>query len=147
MLRDKKIQIAQMLLDKKLITKEQLDAAILKQKTTNKKLGELLVELGYIESQKLYHVLSEQLHIPYVDLKNYFIDPELVKLLPEFYARHFRAIVLNRDKNTLVIGMADPQNLIAHDEIDLIAIFISGKRKCPTCNNTEENKCCNIYAV
>ena len=120
MRRGKKSFIAEILLSHQLITPEQLQTAIEQQKKTDKKIGQILVELGYIEEEKLLELLSQQLHIPYIDLKLFSLDPEIIKLLPEFYARHFRAIVLKDELDDLLVGMVDPQDLIAHDEIERI---------------------------
>ncbi|EKD71869.1 MAG: hypothetical protein ACD_46C00080G0004 [uncultured bacterium] len=120
MRRIKKTQIAEMLLEHQLITKEQLETAIAQQKTSDKKIGQILVDLGYVEENKFLELLARQLEIPFVDLKSYTLQPDLVKLLPEFYARHFRAIVLKREGDAYLIGMADPQNLLAYDEFERI---------------------------
>src|SRR5688500_4464291 len=113
MRRVKKTYIAEMLLDKQLITQEQLQTAIEEQKKTDKKIGQILVELGFIEENQLLTLLSEQLHIPFIDIKNFTLDPTLIRLLPEFYARHYRAIVLKREGDELLVGMVDPQDLVA----------------------------------
>lgn len=120
MLQNKKTYIAQMLLDKGLITKDQLETAVALQKSTDKKIGQILIELGYITEEKLLQLLSEQLKIPLIDLKTYPLQPELIQLLPEFYARHFRAIILNEDGDKYLVGMVDPQDLLAQDEIERI---------------------------
>jgi MSHA biogenesis protein MshE len=120
MIRGKKTYIAELLLSNHLITKEQLDYALNMQKKSDKKIGEILVDLGYVEENKLLNLIASQLNIPYIDLKNYPLDHELVKLLPEFYARHFRSIILKKEDNVYLIGMTDPQDLIAIDEIERI---------------------------
>lgn len=120
MLSNKKLFIAEMLLEKGLITKDQLDTAINLQKSTDKKIGQILIELGYIKEDKLLQLLAEQLNLEFIDLKTYPLQPELIKLLPEFYARHFRAIILNEDDSSYLIGMVDPQDLLAQDEIERI---------------------------
>ncbi len=117
MIRNKKIYIAEILLSNHLITQDQLNIALELQKKTDKKIGQILVELGYIEETKLFETLSEQLHVPYIDLKNYTLDPAVVKLLPEYYARHFRAIVLKSEVDDLLVGMVDPQDFFALDEM------------------------------
>lgn len=120
MLRNKKLHIAEMLLQKGIITQEQLDNALTIQKTTDKKIGQILIDLGYIKEEKLLQLLAEQFNVSLIDLKTYPLQPELVKLLPEFYARHFRAIILNEEDNSYLVGMADPQDLLAQDEIERI---------------------------
>ncbi len=120
MRRGKKSYIAELLLQNKLITQEQLDVAIEKQKNSDKKIGEILVELGFIKEDKLLELLSHQLNIPYIDLKNFTVDPQIVRLLPEFYARHYRAIILKKEGDQLLVGMADPDNLLAYEEIERV---------------------------
>ncbi|OGT41963.1 MAG: MSHA biogenesis protein MshE [Gammaproteobacteria bacterium RIFCSPHIGHO2_12_FULL_37_34] len=120
MIRSKKSYIAEILLEHKLITEEQLNLALEQQKKTDKKIGQILVELGFIKEDKLLELLSHQLNIPYIDLKHFTIDPPTVKLLPEFYARHYRAIILKKEDNKLLVGMVDPTNLLAREEIESV---------------------------
>ncbi len=118
MLKGKKHFIAEMLLEKGLISKDQLDSAIKIQQSSDKKIGQILIELGYIKEDKLMQLVAEQLNIPLIDLKTYPLQPDIVKLLPEFYARHFRSIVLNEDTSSFLVGMVDPHDLLAQDEIE-----------------------------
>src|SRR5207247_10266500 len=55
--------------------------------------------------------------IPYINLNFYNINPELGRLLPETQARRFRALVLEDRRGSLLIGMSDPTDLFAYDEI------------------------------
>lgn len=113
----KKIQLGKILLTKGLITQVQLDAALAEHSANGKKLGEILVEMGLIKENELLHLIAEQLQIPYVDLKNYSFNPELVHLIPESYARRFKCLVLKKDEKGIMVGMTDPQDIIAYDEI------------------------------
>lgn len=61
--------------------------------------------------------LSTQLGIPFVDLSNYELDHELVTLLPETQSRRYRALVLAQQEDGLLVGMADPIDIFAYDEI------------------------------
>lgn len=117
-LRSKKIFIAQMLLEKKLISPEQLNTALEIQKTSDKKMGQILVDLGFIEEDTVLKILANQLHIEFINLKNFKIDEGLFDILSEFHARQFRAIVLRKEQEGYLVGMVDPQNLIAIDEIE-----------------------------
>jgi MSHA biogenesis protein MshE len=112
-----KIHLGKLLLDHRLITEEQLDFAIAQQKQTGKRLGEVLVDFGYIEEDKLLELLSKQLNLPYIDLRNFPVNAEIVSELPEFFARHFRALVLKKEEDGYLVGMVDPQDIIATDEI------------------------------
>lgn len=113
----KRIHIGELLLEHQLITQEQLTNAVAQQKATGEKLGRVFINLGYIQEDQLLELLSKQLQIPFIDLRNYALTPELVQLLPELYARNLRALVLAREGSALLVGMADPQNLVAQDEL------------------------------
>jgi len=105
------------LLDAGAITQDQLDQALVLQKRTGQKLGRALTEVGAIEEAELYHFLAKRLEIDYLDLSSIKLQTETVRLLPEVRARRLRALVLKRDKDGLLVGMADPTDIYAHDEL------------------------------
>ncbi len=116
----KRIRIGDLLVEHKLISEGQLSAALADQKTTGRKLGQVLIDNGYISEEKFLDFLSRQLDVPYVDLKQYKYQQEVVHLLPETLARRYRAIVLADRKNSLLVGMADPSDIFAYDDIHKI---------------------------
>ena len=116
----KKVRLGDLLVQQKIISDEQLNEALAEQKKTGHKLGRVLIENGYITEEKMLQVLSEQLRIPFVDLMQYRFDPEAVRLLPEIQARRFRAIVLENKGDEVLVGMSDPTNIFAYDEISRI---------------------------
>lgn len=113
----KKIRLGDLLVEKGLITEEQLTLALQEQKKLGRKLGSTLVELGMIDEQSILNLLSGQLAIPLVDLKNYTYDEKVVRTLSESIARRYRAIVLEDRATDYLVGMADPTDLYALDEI------------------------------
>ena len=113
----KKIRIGDLLVQNDVITEDQLKTALREQKNTGRKLGRTLVELGYVEEDTLLNILSRQLNVPFVQLRHYQFNNNLVKKLPEAMARRFRAIVLAEQGNELLVGMADPLDLVAYDEL------------------------------
>jgi MSHA biogenesis protein MshE len=113
----KRIRIGDLLIEQGLITQQQLETALAEQKTSGQKLGRTLIDLGYVEEQDIRNILSSQFNIPYVKLSQYKFNPELVRLLPETYARRYRAIVLAKNKDGLLVGMADPTDIFAYDAI------------------------------
>lgn len=112
-----KVRIGDLLLQHQLITDEQLQAAIDYQKNTGKKLGSVLVELGFTTETAFNNLLAEQLNIPLIDLKHFNLNPDLVRELPESIARRLRAIILSQDSEKLTIGLVDPLDLSAYDEL------------------------------
>ena len=89
-----KIRIGEILVQNNVITEQQLETALEKQKERGDKIGRILIDLGYIEEEQYLSYLSQQLQIPFVDLRRYNFDVSLIHRLPETYARRYRAIVL-----------------------------------------------------
>lgn len=113
----RKVRLGDLLVQQKLISQEQLNHALTEQKKSGHKLGRVLVENGYVNEDQILKVLSEQLGIPYIDLVKYKFDTQTVRTIPEMLARRFRAIALESDRNGILVGMADPTNIFAYDEI------------------------------
>ncbi len=116
----KRIRIGDLLVQHKLISEGQLNAALADQKTSGRKLGQVLIDNAYITEEQFLDFLSQQLDIPYIDLKQYSYQSEVVHLLPETLARRFRAIVLADRKTGLLVGMADPSDIFAYDDLHKI---------------------------
>jgi MSHA biogenesis protein MshE len=115
--RKQKIRLGDLMVQNRVISENQLMAALAEQKKTGHKLGHTLIELGFVDEQRLLDFLSQQLQIPLIDLRSYRLNPEAVKSLPETLARRYRVIVIElRDQDALV-GMADPTDLFAFDEL------------------------------
>jgi len=113
----KRVRLGELLLEQKQITDEQLQAALGRQKQSGGMVGHLLIEMGFVAEEELLKVLSEQLLLPVIDLRQYMFVPEVVRLLPEVHARRHRAIVLRNDDDGLVVGMVDPTDIIAYDAL------------------------------
>ncbi len=113
----KKIRLGDLLVEKGLISDEQLQIALSEQKKLGRKLGSTLVELGMINEGSLLNLLSNQLNIPLIDLNNYNYSNEVAKRLPETLARRYRALILEENDADYLVAMADPTDIYALDEI------------------------------
>ena len=113
----KKIRLGDLLVQHKIITEQQLDFALQEQKLGGTKLGKTLIKLGFVEEDKLLELLSEQLGIPFLRLKEFHFEPEITQRLPETTARRYRAIALKETGGELLVGMADPSDIFAYDDI------------------------------
>ena len=120
MARPEKVRLGDLLVQQKLISQEQLMFALEQQKRSGRKLGRVLVDNAFVTEEQISEALAKQLNIPYINLKYYNINLEKVRLLPENQARRFRVIVLEDRNNALLVGMADPTDLFAFDEISRI---------------------------
>jgi MSHA biogenesis protein MshE len=120
MARPEKVRLGEILIQQGLLTVEQLDLALAEQKRTGRKLGRVFVDSGFVSEKQISEALARQLNIPFVNLAEFNIVAQLVQKLPETQARRFRAIVLEQNANGYLVGLADPSDLFAYDEISRI---------------------------
>lgn len=123
MARYNKIRLGDCLIQKGLLTDEQLEDALVKQKEEGAKLGETIVSLGYVSENDMIDVLVEQLGIEYVDVRRIKLDEGAVKLLKEDFLRKNSILPIGYDPllpNVLRVAMADPMDIITIDDIAII---------------------------
>ena len=118
--RPEKIRLGEILLQQKLLTDDQLKAALDEQKRSGRKLGRIFIDSGFLTEDQIGGALARQLQVPFINLKHFNIKPEIATLLPETLARRFRAIVLEDSGTYYRVGMADPTDLFAYDEINRV---------------------------
>ena len=115
--RPEKIRLGDILVAQRLISLEELKIALDEQKKSGRKLGRVLIEQGFVNDEQICEAISRQLNIPYVNLKYFNFNQDLVRRLPEAAARRFRAVVLEDHTTAYLVGMSDPTDLFAYDEI------------------------------
>ena len=113
----KKKMLGEMLLAGGLIKEEQLKKALEEQKKRGGRVGEILVDLGFITEVNLSAFLGRQLHIPFIEIDKQLVDTDVVRLIPDSMARRIIAIPLYRDKEDIVVAMSDPLNIFGLDDI------------------------------
>lgn len=119
----KKIRIGDVLVAAGAITEEQLQEGLAKQKETGRKLGNALVDLGFISNDMLITVLTAQLGIDYIELKGAKIEEKVIHMVPENMVTKYQAIPIEIDPdnpNILKVAMADPMDIMAMDDIGLV---------------------------
>jgi MSHA biogenesis protein MshE len=112
-----RMRLGDLLVAEQIITADQLALALQQQKRNGRKLGNTLVELGFIEESELLEFLARQLNIPFTDLGKLTIDGHAVELLPEAYARRYRALAVHMTADKVTVAMSDPADLSAVDAI------------------------------
>ena len=115
--RPEKIRLGDVLLAQKLISQEQLKQALEMQKKAGRRLGRVLVDQGILTEEKIAEALARQLGLPFINLKFYNFNRTVSAKLPEAAARRFRAVALEDRGATFLVGMADPTDLFAFDEL------------------------------
>ena len=113
----KKLRIGDLLIQQGAITEDQLMEALAQQKESGQRLGRVLSDMGFVEEDEMLTILSKQLNIPFVDLGRFEFNADLVRKLPETMARRFRAIILEDQSKELLVGMTDPMDIFAVDEL------------------------------
>lgn len=112
-----KEQIGQVLIQRGVITLEQLKEALRVQKESNGLLGDILTKLGFTTEEEIAQALAIQHDFPYLPLANYEIDQEVVKLIPESLARKYHFLPIDKMNDILTIVMANPLDSNAIEEI------------------------------
>ena len=120
MARPEKFRLGDLLIQERLISQDQLKFGLEEQKRNGRKLGRVLVDNGYVTEEQISEALAKQLNVPYINLKYYNVNLETLRRLPENQARRFRALALEDRGRTLLVGMADPTDLLAYDELGRI---------------------------
>lgn len=112
-----KQRLGDLLVGQQIITEDQLMQALQAQRKGGRKLGRTLIDMGFISESQLLSFLSKQLELPFVDISERRLDPNVIKLLPEIQARRFRALVIDGDDRQVTVAMSDPADLSAYDSL------------------------------
>jgi type IV pilus assembly protein PilB len=110
-------RLGDLLVREGLIDTEQLARALQEQKGSNDKLGGILVKLNFVTEEKLIAFLSRQYGIQSITLSQLDVDPEVLKLVPEQIARKYEVLPIRRQGNQVTLAMADPTNVFALDDV------------------------------
>ncbi len=116
-------RLGDLLLKEGLISREQLDKALLDGKQNGTRLGYALVKLGYVTETDITKMLARQFRMPAVDLSRFEVDPRIAKLIPADLATKHLVLPLKRDGRTLTVAMADPTNLGVLDDLKFITRY------------------------
>lgn len=100
-----------------LLTEDQLKSALGRQQSTNARLGEVLVEMGFVDEAVILPFLEKQLGVQSVRLRDGMVDPDVVKVIPRALAESLGVLALFRVHGTLTVAMSEPRNLQQRDEL------------------------------
>lgn len=110
-------QMGDILIKEDVINLDQLKTAIQEQKETGKRLGETLLNLGYIDEHQLVAYLSKQYGVPAINLDQFDISLDILKTVSRETAIKHKLIPINKSGSTLVVAMSDPSNIFAVDDL------------------------------
>ncbi len=112
--------IGELLVRENLIDINQLEKARTEQKQSGRRLTSALVRLGFVKEKDLAEFLGRQYSLPTIDLNNFEIDPEAVKLVSAAVCRKHGVMPVQKAGKSLVVAFADPSNLFIKDDLSLI---------------------------
>jgi type IV pilus assembly protein PilB len=110
--------LGQTLLDRKILTREQLALALERQRQTRQRLGQVLIEMRILDEEVLLNCLAEQFRKESISRQALAaLEPDVVKIVPEEVARQHGVIAVERLGRRLVVATADPLNVLAMDDL------------------------------
>ena len=116
-------RLGELLVREKLISLSQLRTAQEEQQKGGGNLGFALAKLGYISDDEITNFLSQQYRVPTIDLTDYEIEADIVKLVSKEQCEKHRVVPVSRTGNSLLVAMADPTNLHAIDDLKFLTSY------------------------
>ena len=116
-------RLGELLVREKMISLQQLQEAQTEAKKTGRRLGVALSRLGYVNDQDLTQFLARQYSLPSINLNDFEIDPDVLKLVPKEVAMKHMVVPVNRAGATLIVAMSDPSNIFAIDELKFLTQY------------------------
>jgi type IV pilus assembly protein PilB len=113
-------RLGELLVREKLISLSQLRHAQDEQQKSGQNLGYTLAKLGYVSDDEITGFLSQQYRVPTVNLEEYEIDGDILKLVPREPCERHKVVPVSRTGNALIVAMADPTNLNAIDDLKFL---------------------------
>ncbi|MFT5593877.1 MAG: MSHA biogenesis protein MshE [Oceanicoccus sp.] len=112
-----KVRVGDVLIEKGIITHEQLMMALDEQKRSGRKFGRTVIDLGFVNEDTLLLELSAHFAMPFIDISRFQFDSKVTRRLPESIARRYRAIILMEEEEQYFVGFMDPLDILAVDEV------------------------------
>ena len=116
-------RLGELLVREKMISLQQLQDAQEDAKRSGRRLGVALSQLGYVADADLTQFLATQYSLPSINLSDFDIEPDVLKLVPKNVAMKHMVIPVNRAGATLIVAMSDPSNIFAIDELKFLTQY------------------------
>jgi len=111
--------IGTILVEKKLVTPEQLNQALEEQEKNGGFLGSALIKMGTVSEEQLLRSFSEQLNIPFIRLKDLSIKQEVINKVPARFVQHYKVMPVAWENESLTMALSDPQHMWSLEDIGL----------------------------
>jgi type IV pilus assembly protein PilB len=125
-----KKQLGELLIERDIITKDQLEKALKAQKEKGGLIGEVLVGLNFTTEEEIAQALTVQYGFPYLPLKNYELNKEITRRIPENVTRKYSLVAIDKIGDTLTVATSNPLNVKAIEEVEALTsckvqVFVS----------------------
>ncbi len=117
----KRMRLGEILINQGIITADDLERALFKQKREGGLLGEVLLRMGLVSEEDIVIALAKQFNIPYIPVKNCDISQKILEYLPSELAVKYIAIPIDSVGDVLTVVMADPTNQYAVDDMEKVS--------------------------
>jgi general secretion pathway protein E len=113
------MNILQLLLAKGFLTQSQAEDAVALQRAEGLRLDRAVIQLGFLSERQVLEAMAEQLHLPFVELQDVTIEPEILRALPAKIVYRKRLVPVSRENGVLNVATSDAFDLYAFDDLRL----------------------------
>ena len=117
------IRLGQVLIEENVITEDQLEQALSRQKVTKKRLGQVIIDMDFTTERVMLQALAKRLNIKYVDAPLFDVELDVVTVVPESFARKYNIVPLSLNLGVLTIAMNDPLDFNCLEDLRMITGF------------------------
>jgi len=114
-------RLGELLIERGIINTRQLEKALAVQLEKGGLVGEILVELGFVKEEDIAQALTAQYGFPYLPLSNYEINPDVVNIVPGRVARQYMLVPIDKIGSNLTLAMSNPLNVQAIEDVELLS--------------------------
>ena len=116
----KAVRLGQVLIDEQIITEDQLNLALERQKTVKKRLGNVISDMGMASERDILRALAKRLQVEYVDTPLFQVELDSIRLIPEHLARKYNVVPLNMRAGVITIATNDPLDFACLEDLGII---------------------------
>lgn len=113
-------RLGQLLMRAGIISEKQLADALEVHRATGSPLGRVLVDFGYATQGAILQVMARQIGVEYIDFGECRPQPDAIAIVPRDLSERYTLMPIRVEDSTLVVAMADPQNVLALDDLRII---------------------------
>jgi len=111
-------RLGEELVNSKLITREQLDKALVRRTQVDMPIGSLIIKMGFVSTDDMLDFLSKKFGVPHINLFSVNIPHEIINLIPLSQIKQYKILPLSKKNNTLTLGMVSPQDFVVISDLE-----------------------------